>query len=113
MLGSWRRGLSNSGPTSEKWRLRRPEELQAWILEPTKHQLVSAGVELGEEQWREAQQREVVADFILKVVLEDPDFGEVLDDHTRSATPPGATVQVIWTFDASERWVQIITPFQS
>jgi hypothetical protein len=105
--------LSNSGPTSGKWRLRRPERLQSWVLEPTKRQRVSAGVELSDAEWRDARDREATADFILNVVLNDPDFGEVLDDHTRSTTVPGTNVTVIWTFDRSLRGVEIITPFHA
>ena len=83
------------------------------MLEPTKDQGLGVGEPLSEEEERDASARLATAEFILDVVLKDPDFGEVLDEHTRSMTVPGATVVVIWTFDARTRSVEIITPFQA
>jgi hypothetical protein len=103
--------LSSSEPSSATWKLRRPERLQAWVLEPIKHQQVSVGHPLSDAEELDARARLATAQFILEVVLKNPDFGEVLDDQTRSMTVPGTSMSVIWTFDSRLRSVEIITPF--
>jgi hypothetical protein len=83
------------------------------VLEPIKHQQVSVGNPLSDTEEQDARDRLATAQFILQVVLNDPDFGEILDDHTRSMTVPGTTMRVIWTFDLRTHSVEIITPFQA
>lgn len=83
------------------------------MLEPINHQQVSVGHPLSDAEEQDARARLAAAQFILEVVLKDPDFGEVLDDHTRSMTVPGTNMSAIWTFDSRSRSVEIITPFQA
>jgi hypothetical protein len=96
--------LSSSEPASPKWKLLRAERLEAWALTLTKPQgdLFDA---------RELRERIATLEYVRDVICADPDFGDMIDDHTRSATVPGTTVDVIWTFDPNEHTVEIITPF--
>jgi hypothetical protein len=51
-----------------------------------------------------------VLEFLRDVICRDPDFGEIIDVHTRRAVVTGSDVRIIWTFDPISRWVQIVVP---
>ena len=51
-----------------------------------------------------------VLEFVRDRVLEDPDFGEVVNAHTRGDVATGTDIEVIWTFDPDNHTVEIITP---
>jgi len=40
----------------------------------------------------------------------EPNFGEIIDVHTRRAAATGTDVRMIWTFDPILRWVQVVVP---
>jgi hypothetical protein len=52
-----------------------------------------------------------VLEFVRDRVGVDPDFGEVIDEHTRGERVSGTDVEVVWTFDPARRSFRIITPF--
>jgi hypothetical protein len=54
--------------------------------------------------------RTLTVEFVRDRVLRDPDFGEALDDHTRGERVPGTDVELIWTFDPKNLYVEIVTP---
>jgi len=58
------------------------------------------------------EQGTAVLEFVRDRVLRDPDFGEVIDEHTRGGVAPGTEVEVIWTFNPAQHSVEIITPFR-
>jgi hypothetical protein len=83
------------------------------VLEPIKRQRVSVGQPLSDAEERDTRERLATAQFVMDVICKEPDFGEVLDDHTRSMTVPGTRVSVIWAFNPTARYVEIIAPFEA
>jgi hypothetical protein len=77
------------------WRIKNPKELNAWAFSS------DATMEEGL----------AVLEFVRDRILQDPDFGEEIAEHTRGDVAPHTTREVIWTFNPRLRWVEIITPF--
>jgi hypothetical protein len=90
-------------PTSEpadvrpSWKIRNHEALIRWAFD------ADTSVEDGVG----------VLEFVRDVIARDPDFGEVIDEHTRGDVVPNCGVEVIWTFNPERRYVEIITPIAS
>lgn len=88
---------SGLGAAGSPWRITNPKELVGWAFAVTT--TTAEGV--------------AVLEFVRDRVLRDPDFGEVIDAHTRGEQALGSQVEVIWTFNPAQRTVEIITPFAS
>ena len=86
-----------SSEPGRPWAIKRPEALNAWAF--------GAATPIDEAV--------AVLEFVRDRVLRDPDFGEVIDEHTRRDVAPGSACDVIWTFDPVRRYVEIIAPFSS
>ncbi|MBA3764423.1 MAG: hypothetical protein H0X05_02810 [Actinobacteria bacterium] len=86
---------SDTGRASPSpWKIRNLGELLAWV-------------------WHGSTSDEdgvAVLEFIDQRVCEEPDFGEVIDVHTRGEVAPGSAVEVIWTFNPEKMYIDIITP---
>lgn len=84
-------GPDDHGPI---WKIRDPERFTAWAL--------SDALTL--------KDRTLTTEFVRDRVLRDPDFGEVIDEHTRGERVPDTDVELIWTFDPEKMYVEIVTP---
>jgi hypothetical protein len=51
-----------------------------------------------------------VLEFVRDRLGQNPDFGDRIDEHTRAEIAPGSTVEVVWTFNPHQRYVEIVTP---
>ena len=78
---SWGAQLTTSEPPSDRWKILNHRDLLLWA-----HQ---ADIPL--------ETSVPVVEFFRDRVGVDPDFGEVIDDHTRGERVPGTDVEAIWT----------------
>jgi len=85
---------SDLGDDPPSWRIKNPRPLIGWAFEAETD--VDEGVR--------------VLEFLREVICREPDFGEIIDVHTRRAVATGAAVRMIWTFDRIPRWVQVVVP---
>lgn len=76
------------------WKIRNSAALVRWAY--ATHVSVEDGV--------------AVLEFVRDQVASDPDFGEVIDEHTRGALVPNTEIEAIWTFNPAEHYVEIIVP---
>lgn len=77
-----------------RWRIFNPNDLLAWTFQP------SIPDEVGVP----------VLHFFTRQVANDPDFGEVIAEHTRAELIPGTDVEAIWTFNPEKHYFEIIAP---
>jgi hypothetical protein len=85
---------SGRGDDPPSWRIRNPRPLIGWAFQadvPT-----DDGV--------------LVLEFLRDVICRDPDFGEVIDTHTRRAMAAGTDIALIWTFDPDLHCVEVLVP---
>ena len=85
---------SDPGGDPPSWRIRNPRPLVHWAF--------------GAETTVDEAAR--VLEFVRDVMCRDPDFGEIIDVHTRRALATSTDVRTIWTFDPLARWVQVVVP---
>jgi hypothetical protein len=89
--------LPTSGPgdAQDFWKIKNPKALVRWAFEATTSE--AEGV--------------AVLEFVRDVVARQPDFGEIVDEHTRGDIAPNTRIEVIWTFNPTEHYIEIITPW--
>jgi hypothetical protein len=85
---------SDLGGGPRSWRIRNPRPLIGWAFEAETD--VDEGVH--------------VLEFLREVLCREPDFGEIIDVHTRRAVATRTDVRMIWTFDPILRWVEVVVP---